>query len=97
MVGITLILTSPAGGPGHFGQFFCLAQDAIGLFHHLVAKLSEADDPAGAFDQHDIEQSLQFLDARRQSRLGHEAGFRCLAEMAMFFERDEILQLFERG
>ena len=76
-------------------KLFRLAQNAMRLFHHLIAQRREADHPAAAFDQRHAEQRFEFADPRAQCRLRHEARFRGAAEMAVFVQRHKILQLLD--
>ena len=99
IVGMTPILQLAvqrlALGARHVGKFLGLAQDPYRLVGDLLAERRKADHAAGALDQSDAEQGLQLAQARRQRRLGDEAGVRGLAEMPMLPKRDEILELFD--
>ena len=61
----------------------------------FLAESGESDQAAGSLDQGDAEQGLQLAKAGGKRRLGHEAGRRRLAEMAVAPERHQILQLLE--
>ena len=80
----------------HVGELLALAQQAHRFVGDLLAERGEAHDAAGALDQHDAEQILELAQAGGQRRLGHEAGLRSLAKMAVLAKRDEILELFDR-
>jgi hypothetical protein len=82
--------------PGQVGQFLAFPKDSNRLVSNLLAQRRETDDPAGALDQRDAEQSLKFAQTGGQGRLGNEAGLGRLAEMTVLAERDEILQLLDR-
>ncbi len=87
----------PAGSARDVPQFLRLAQHAARLVRDPVAQRREAHDAAGAFDEGDADQRFEFAQTRRQRGLGDEARLGRAAEMAMVLQRDEILQLFERG
>ena len=69
----------------------------MSLFDHLVTQRREADHPAAALHQRHVEKSFQLADTCRKRRLRHEAGVRGPAEMTVFVQRDEILQLADGG
>ena len=86
-----------AFGARHVRQFLGLAQHAASLFGNAQAQRREADDAASSLDQGYADQSLQLTQTGRQRRLSDEATFRCLAEVAIVAQRDEILQLLDGG
>ncbi len=90
-----LAMQRPALRPRHFGQLLGLAKHGDRLVGDLLAERREADHAAGPFDQGEAEQGLEFAEARRQGRLGDEAGVGGLAEMSVAPQRDEILKLLD--
>jgi len=86
-----------ARGAHHVGQLLGLAQYPPRLGGDSKAQRREAHDPPGALDQGDSDHRLELLDPGRQGRLGNETGLGRAAEMAVGFERHEILKLLQRG
>jgi hypothetical protein len=87
----------PPGGARDIGELVGLAQHAPRLFDEALAERREPHHAARALDQHHADQRLELANARRQRRLGDETGLGGAAEMAMIAQRDQILQLLERG
>jgi hypothetical protein len=46
-----------------FGKLLGLAQQAMGLGHHLIAERREADDAPGSLDENHAEQRFKFAKA----------------------------------
>ena len=84
-------------GARHVGEFLGLAQHTAGLFGDAHAERSKADDAARALDEGDADQRLELAQAGRERRLGDEAAFGGLAEVAIVAQRDEILELLDGG
>ena len=99
MVGITPIRSSPCSGWPSARAMSASSSPSRSTRTALSAifwpERREADDAAGALDQRDAEQGLELAQAGRQRRLGDEAGFGRLAEMAVLAKRDQILQLLD--
>ena len=100
MVGMTPMRSSPWSGSPSARAISASSsvsrRTRIALSAIFCAERGEADDSAGALDQGYAEQALQLAEARRQGRLGDEAGLGGLAEMAVLAKRDQILKLLDR-
>ncbi len=86
-----------ARGLDQVGQLLGLAQQAVRLGDHRVAERGEAHHPPAALDQRHAEQRFELADAGRQGRLRDEHRLGRAAEVAVFVERDEVLQLLDGG
>src|SRR5690606_26616930 len=62
-----------------------------------VAERGEADHAAAALDEGHAEQRLELADAGREGRLRDVRGVGGAAEVAVFVQRHEVLQLLDRG
>ena len=63
------------------GQFLGLAQQAMGLVHHLIAERGEAHHAPAALHQRHAEQRFELADPGAERRLRHETRLRRTAEM----------------
>ncbi len=67
------------------------------LGHHGIAERREAHRALGALHQSDPQQRFEIAQAGGQGRLRDEAGIGGTAEMPVFVQGDEVLELLERG
>ena len=74
-----------------------VAQDDSRSFDRLGAGAREEHLPRRPLEQAGAEPSLELADLGAQARLTDAAGLRSPAEVTVLLERDEILQLLERG
>ena len=101
MVGITPIRSSPdsglPAGARHVGQLLGFAQDAPRLVGDAAPSGVKRTTRRVRSTRVTPISDLQLPQARRQGRLGDEAGLGGAAEMAMVPQRDQILELLEGG
>jgi len=84
-------------GPRHFRQLFGLAKETNRFVGDALTKRGEAHDPARSLDQGQPKRAFQLAQAGRKRRLSDEASLGGLAEVPVLTQRDQILQLLERG
>ncbi len=73
-----------------------VADDAARPVEHALALRGEAAEARAAVDQQHADRLLELLDAGRQRRLGHAAGFGGAAEMPLARQRQEKFELVDQ-
>src|SRR5579885_581610 len=74
-----------------------VAHDAPRPVEHALALGRKALEARAALHEQDAELILELLDAGREGRLAHAAGFRRVAEMPLTRKGNDEFELFQHG